>query len=66
MKESKKDGSAPQPRVFVPSESGDSSVVQLRYIQMAAQSDYPKEETRYRAGAATCISDNRTMKQKST
>ena len=41
-------------------------VVQLRYIQMAAQSDYPKEEPRYGAGAATCTSDHEEQQNNET
>ena len=55
-KESEIDISEPQPRLFVPSKSSDSSI-RLRFIG-ATQSDYPKEERRYGAGVATRTSDH--------
>ena len=55
-KESEIDGNEPHSRVFVPSKSSDSSI-RLRLIG-TTQSDYPKEEPRYGAGAATRTSDH--------
>ena len=52
-RESETDRSELKPRLFVPSKSPS---IRLRHIG-TAQSDYPKEEPRYGAGAATRTSD---------
>ena len=63
-KESEIDTSEPQPHLFVPSKSSDSSI-RLRLIG-TAQSDYPKEEPRYGAGAATRTSDHEEQRNNET